>query len=67
VTWTLSCTFENGSYGGEHDVNQVFIDTDRPLVELRVAQTIGTKNEHNWTYENKADRYSILTSLPFLE
>ena len=54
--WTLSCTFENGSYGGEHDVNQVFIETDRPLVELRVAQTMGTKNERKWTYENKADR-----------
>jgi len=55
--WTLSCTFENGSYGREHAVNQVFIDTDRPLVELRVAQTqaMGTNSER-WTYENKADR-----------
>jgi len=54
--WTISCTFEIGSGGEEHEVNQLFIDTDRPLVELRVAQTMGTKNERKWTYENKPDR-----------
>ena len=37
---TLACTFESGSFGRERDVNQVVFDTDRPRVDLRVAQTM---------------------------
>jgi hypothetical protein len=41
---TLVCTFEGGTptSGGEPDVNPVIFDTDRPRVDLRVAQTMGT-------------------------
>ena|SRR6476620_6297892 len=37
---TLACTFESGNSGTEQDVNQVIFDTERPRVDLRVAQTI---------------------------
>ena len=53
---TLACTFESGSLGRERAVNQVFIDTDRPQVDLRVAQTMGTNNQVDFTYENNAER-----------
>jgi hypothetical protein len=52
---TLACTFESGTptTGREHDVNQVILDTDRPGVDLRVAQTMGPVN---YTFENNAER-----------
>ena len=53
---TLACTFESGSLGRERAVNQVFIDTDRPQVDLRVAQTMGTNNQLDFTYDNNAER-----------
>jgi hypothetical protein len=49
---TLACTFDGGSFGRERDVNQVFIDTDRPQVDLRIAQTMGTNNPVDWTFQN---------------
>ena len=48
---TLACTFESGSSGREQDVNQVV--TDRPRVDLRVAQTMGPVD---YTFENNAER-----------
>ena len=53
---TLACTFESGSFGRERDVNQVVFDTDRPRVDLRVAQTMGTNNPVDYTFENNAER-----------
>jgi hypothetical protein len=43
---TLACTFEGGTSttGWEPDVNQAIFDTDRPRVDLRIAQTMETKN-----------------------
>jgi len=46
----LACTFESGSSGREQDVNQVIFDTDRPRVDLRVAQTMGPVDH---TFENE--------------
>ena len=54
---TLACTFESGiNFDGERDVNQIIFDTDRPQVDLRVAQTMGTNNPVNWIFENNAER-----------
>jgi hypothetical protein len=54
---TLACTFETGiNFDRERDVNQIIFDTDRPQVDLRVAQTMGTNNPVNWTFENSAER-----------
>jgi hypothetical protein len=52
---TLACTFESGTptTGREQDVNQVIFDTDRPRVDLRVAQTMGPVD---YTFENDAER-----------
>jgi hypothetical protein len=52
---TLACTFESGTptTGREQDVNQVIFDTDRPRVDLRVAQTMGPVD---YTFENNAER-----------
>ena len=53
---TLACTFESGSLGRERDVNQVFIFADRPQIDLRVAQTMGTAMPYNWLCENNMER-----------
>ena len=53
---TLACTFESGDFDRERDVNQVIFDTDRPQVDLRVAQTMGTNIPVNWIFENNAER-----------
>jgi hypothetical protein len=53
---TLACTFESGDFDRERDVNQVIFDTDRPQVDLRVAQTMGTNNPVDWIFENNAAR-----------
>src|SRR5262245_11563484 len=53
---TLACTFESGTFGREQDVNQVIFDTERPRVDLRVAQTMGTNSEVDWTFENNVGR-----------
>jgi hypothetical protein len=50
---TLACTFESGNSGTEQDVNQVIFDTDRPRVDLRVAQTMGPVD---YTFVNNAER-----------
>ena len=53
---TLACTFEDGegNVGRERDVNQVFIDTERPQVDLRIAQTMGTNDQIDWSFQNDA-------------
>jgi hypothetical protein len=54
---TLACTFESGiNFDRERDVNQIIFDTDRPQVDLRVAQTVGTNNPVSWIFENNAER-----------
>ena len=57
-TLTLACTFESGNSttGWEPDVNQVIFDTDRPRVELRVAQAMATNNPVEFACENNAER-----------
>jgi hypothetical protein len=52
---TLACTFESGTSGTEQDVNQVIFDTERPRVDLRVAQTMGTNTSVDYTFENNAE------------
>src|SRR5262249_20292388 len=54
---TLACSFEGSERRGaerEKDVNQIWIDTDLPAVELRVAQTMGTSNEVYFGYRNRS-------------
>ena len=54
--FTLACVFEGSERRGperEKDVNQIWIDTDVPAVELRVAQTMGTNNEVYIGYRNR--------------
>ena len=43
----------SGDSGREQDVNQVIFDTERPRVDLRVAQTMGPVD---YTFENNAER-----------
>ncbi len=53
---TLACIFEGSESPGlerEKDVNQIWIDTDFPAVELRVAQTMGTKNALYFGFRNR--------------
>ena len=42
--------------GGKQDVNQVIFDTERPRVDLRVPQTMGTDAPVDYTFENNAER-----------
>jgi hypothetical protein len=51
---TLACTFENGDFGRERDINQILIDTEHPEVDLRIAQTMGTNDPVNWMHRNDA-------------
>ncbi|MFY9958906.1 hypothetical protein [Bradyrhizobium sp.] len=53
---TLACTFESGGSDSRKNINQVIFDTDRPQVDLRVAQTMGTDTPYNFLYENNAAR-----------
>ena len=53
---TLACTFESGGSDSRRNINQVIFDTDRPQVDLRVAQTMGTDTPYNFLYENNAGR-----------
>jgi len=53
---TLPCKFEGSERLGaerEKDVNQIYVDTDLPVVELRIAQTMGTANEIYFGYRNR--------------
>jgi hypothetical protein len=53
---TLDCKFEGSETRGrerEKDVNQIFIDTDVPAVELRIAQTMGTANQVHFGYRDR--------------
>jgi hypothetical protein len=53
---TLPCKFEGSERPGaerEKDVNQIYIDTDLPAVELRVAQTLGTTDQIYFGFRNR--------------
>ena len=56
---TLPCKFEGSERPGaerEKDVNQIYIDTDLPAVELRVAQTMGTTDQIYFGFRNRQAR-----------
>lgn len=60
ISWaeqlTLPCKFEGSERSGserEKDVNQIYIDTDLPAVELRVAQTMGTTDPVYFGFRNR--------------
>ncbi|RZN31252.1 hypothetical protein [Bradyrhizobium sp. Leo121] len=53
---TLPCKFEGSERRGaerEKDVNQIYIDTELPAVELRVAQTMGTSDQVYFGFRNR--------------
>jgi hypothetical protein len=53
---TLACKFEGSERQGpdrETEINQIFIDTDSPAVELRIAQTMGTSKQVYFGYRNR--------------
>jgi hypothetical protein len=53
---TLSCKFEGSARPGserEGEINQIFIDTESPAVELRIAQTMGTSNPIYFGFRNR--------------
>jgi hypothetical protein len=53
---TLRCKFEGSARPGperEKEVNQIFIDTQLPAVELRIAQTMGTSNPVYFGFRNR--------------
>ncbi|NPU14123.1 hypothetical protein HL667_23240 [Bradyrhizobium sp. 83012] len=54
---TLACRFEGSEpriSDVQKDVNQLYIDTDTPMIELRIAQTMGTANPAYWTYRTRS-------------
>ena len=59
---TLACTLASHVDTGAPDtanryfrVDQIFIDTDKPAFELRVANTIGTAHENVYSYVDLGD------------
>jgi hypothetical protein len=53
---TLRCKFEGSARPGpnrEKEVNQIFIDTELPAVELRIAQTMGTSDAVYYGFRNR--------------
>lgn len=59
-TITLTCKFEGSDQANTQreiqDVNQLFIDSEVPMVELRVAQTMGTNNPMYFGFTNRTAR-----------
>jgi hypothetical protein len=56
---TLACKFEGSEQPGierEKEVNQIYVDTDLPAVELRVAQTMGTSDPTYFGFRNRKTR-----------
>jgi hypothetical protein len=55
----IACKFEGSEQRGverEKGVNQIYIDTDLPAVELRVAQIIGTADPLYFSFRNRKTR-----------
>jgi hypothetical protein len=53
---TLGCKFEGSARPGperEREINQIFIDTELPAVELRIAQTMGTSHPVRFGFRNR--------------
>jgi hypothetical protein len=54
ATLTMSCAYIDGTpTNGTRDVfiNQIVVNTDRPTITLRVAQTIGTNSPMEWVFD----------------
>lgn len=54
ATLTMSCAYVDGTpTNGTRDVfiNQIIVNTDRPMITLRVAQTIGTNSPMEWVFD----------------
>ncbi|AMJ60196.1 hypothetical protein [Bosea sp. PAMC 26642] len=54
ATLTMSCAYVDGTpTNGTRDVfiNQIVVNTDRPMITLRVAQTIGTNAPMEWVFD----------------
>ncbi len=65
-TLTLSCKYKSRSDAGivnSHRpvsrVDQIFIDTDNAIVQLRVANTIGTGHEEVYSHEKMDEKYCL--------
>jgi hypothetical protein len=65
-TLTLSCQYKSRSDAGLVDsyqpvsrVDQIFIDTDNAIVQLRVANTIGTSREEVYSHGKMDDKYCL--------
>lgn len=53
-TLTMSCAYVDGTpTTGSRDVfiNQIIVNTDKPMITLRVAQTIGTTAPLEWVFD----------------
>jgi hypothetical protein len=53
---TIACKFVGSERPGlerAKDVNQIYIDTDLPAVELRVSQTMGTPDQLSFGFRNR--------------
>ena len=53
---TLACKFEGSERPGlerEKEVNQIYIDSQLPAVELRIAQTMGTSDPVTFGFRNR--------------
>jgi hypothetical protein len=62
-TLTLSCQYKSRSDAGLVDshqpysrVDQIFVDTDNSVVQMRVANTIGTDHEERYSWERIDDK-----------
>jgi hypothetical protein len=63
---TMSCAYVDGTpTTGNRDVfiNQIIIDADRPMITIRVAQTIGTTAPWEWIYDDVNGNALVVTPL----
>lgn len=63
---TMSCAYVDGTpTTGSRDVyiNQIIIDSDKPVITIRVAQTIGTTAPWEWVYDDANGNSLVVTRL----
>ncbi|RDJ20958.1 hypothetical protein DWF00_28935 [Bosea caraganae] len=63
---TMSCAYVDGTpTTGNRDVfiNQIIIDPDKPMITIRVAQTIGTTAPWEWVYDDVNGNSLVVTGV----
>lgn len=63
---TYSCNFLDGSKGGRYSssVNQMIVDLDATRLLLRAAQSLGTSQPIEYSFQNQDEDRLIISSTP---